>query len=51
VLVVRVHDLAPKSIWKERYGHINDFEELLVEHGTIVLKFFLHISKEEQESA
>ncbi len=49
VLVVRVHDLAPKSVWKERYGHINDFEELLVEHGTIVLKFFLHISKNEQQ--
>jgi len=49
VLVVRVHDLLPKSIWKERFDHINDFEELLSEHGTIVLKFFLHISKEEQE--
>jgi PPK2 family polyphosphate:nucleotide phosphotransferase len=49
VLVVRVHDLVPKSLWKERYDHINDFEELLAEHGTIVLKFFLHISKEEQE--
>jgi PPK2 family polyphosphate:nucleotide phosphotransferase len=49
VLVVRVNKLAPDSIWKERYGHINDFEELLIEHGTIVLKFFLHISKGEQE--
>jgi PPK2 family polyphosphate:nucleotide phosphotransferase len=49
VLVVRVHDLAAKSLWKERYGHINDFEELLAEHGTIVVKFFLHISKAEQE--
>ncbi|AKT37653.1 PPK2 family polyphosphate kinase [Chondromyces crocatus] len=49
VLVARVHDLVPKSLWKERYGHINDFEELLAEHGTIVLKFFLHISKKEQE--
>jgi PPK2 family polyphosphate:nucleotide phosphotransferase len=49
VLVVRVHDLAPKSLWKERYGHIADFEELLREHGCIVLKFFLHISKKEQE--
>jgi PPK2 family polyphosphate:nucleotide phosphotransferase len=49
VLVVRVHDLAPKSIWKERYGHIRDFEELLAEHGTIILKYFLHITKEEQE--
>jgi PPK2 family polyphosphate:nucleotide phosphotransferase len=49
VLVVRVHDLAPRSLWKERYGHIADFEELLAEHGCIVLKFFLHISKKEQE--
>jgi PPK2 family polyphosphate:nucleotide phosphotransferase len=49
VLAVRVHDLAPKALWKERYGHIVDFEELLAEHGTIVLKFFLHISKEEQK--
>jgi PPK2 family polyphosphate:nucleotide phosphotransferase len=49
VLVVRVHDLVPKSVWKPRYGHINDFEQLLVESGTIVLKFFLHISKNEQE--
>ncbi|HEX4942928.1 MAG TPA: PPK2 family polyphosphate kinase [Usitatibacteraceae bacterium] len=49
VLVVRVHDLAPKAVWKERFGHIADFEELLAEHGTIVLKYFLHITKEEQE--
>src|SRR5687767_7132656 len=49
VLVVRVHDFAPKKLWKERYGHIADFEELLAEHGTIVLKFFLHISSKEQK--
>ncbi|MCK6592910.1 MAG: polyphosphate kinase 2 family protein, partial [Polyangiaceae bacterium] len=49
VLVVRVHNLVPKSIWGERFGHIADFEELLVEHNTIVLKYFLHISKKEQE--
>jgi len=49
VLVVRVHDLAPRSLWKERYGHIVDFEELLAEHDTIVLKYFLHITKDEQE--
>jgi PPK2 family polyphosphate:nucleotide phosphotransferase len=49
VLVVRVHDLAPKALWKERYGHIADFEELLSEHGAIVLKFFLHITKDEQK--
>lgn len=49
VLVVRVNNLVPESLWKERFGHIRDFEELLVEHDTIVLKFFLHISKGEQE--
>ena len=49
VLVVRVHKLAPKELWGERFGHIRDFEELLVEHRTIVLKYFLHISKDEQK--
>jgi PPK2 family polyphosphate:nucleotide phosphotransferase len=49
VLVTRVRGLAPKSLWKERYGHIADFEELLAEHGTIVLKYFLHISRKEQK--
>jgi PPK2 family polyphosphate:nucleotide phosphotransferase len=49
VLVVRVNQLVPEPIWKERFGHIRDFEELLCEHDTIVLKFFLHISKGEQE--
>lgn len=49
VLVVRVHGLAPKTVWKERFGHIRDFEELLAEHGTIVLKYFLHVTREEQE--
>jgi PPK2 family polyphosphate:nucleotide phosphotransferase len=49
VLVVRVHGLAPKKLWKSHYGHIADFEALLAERGTIVLKYFLHITKEEQE--
>ena len=49
VLVVRVHGLAPKKLWKARYGHIRDFEELLAEHDTIVLKYFLHITRDEQE--
>ena len=49
VLVVRVHNLAPKPIWKARYDHINNFEQLLVDSKTIVLKFYLHISKKEQE--
>jgi len=49
VLVVRVHSLVREKLWRERYGHIVDFEELLAEHGAIVLKFFLHITKKEQK--
>ena len=48
VLVERVRDLAPKSMWSSRYEAINAFEESLVSEGTIILKFFLHISKQEQ---
>jgi PPK2 family polyphosphate:nucleotide phosphotransferase len=48
VLVVRVHDLVPKSVWSRRYELINDFERLLVETGTTVVKFFLAIDKDEQ---
>jgi PPK2 family polyphosphate:nucleotide phosphotransferase len=59
VLIVRVHDLIKnqkippglinKEIWNKRYREINDFEKYLYENGTIILKFFLHISKEEQK--
>jgi PPK2 family polyphosphate:nucleotide phosphotransferase len=49
VLVVRVHDLVPKAVWRKRYRQITDFERLLTETNTIVLKFFLHISRAEQE--
>ncbi|HVB95885.1 MAG TPA: polyphosphate kinase 2 family protein [Nitrososphaerales archaeon] len=48
VLVVRVHKLAPEEVWKARYQEINDFESMLCEEGTTILKFFLHISKDEQ---
>lgn len=48
VLVVRVHDLVPKAVWEKRYEQINAFEKILAENGTVILKFFLHISKEEQ---
>jgi PPK2 family polyphosphate:nucleotide phosphotransferase len=50
VLIVRVHDLVPKSVWQRRYEQINDFEEILTESGTVILKFFLHISREEQRA-
>ena len=49
VLVVRVHELVPREVWERRYDHINHFERLLADSGTIILKFFLHISKKEQE--
>lgn len=48
VLVVRVHDLVPEAVWSRRYDQINAFERLLVEEGTRIVKFFLHISREEQ---
>jgi PPK2 family polyphosphate:nucleotide phosphotransferase len=49
VLIVRVHGLVPPSVWKKRYRQICDFERMLVEEGTTILKFFLHISHEEQK--
>jgi PPK2 family polyphosphate:nucleotide phosphotransferase len=49
VLIVRVHNLVPKRVWRKRYDQINAFERLLVESGTHILKLFLYISKEEQK--
>jgi PPK2 family polyphosphate:nucleotide phosphotransferase len=49
VLVVRVHNLVPPEVWGRRYTQINDFERMLAEEGTTILKFFLHISKDEQK--
>src|SRR4051794_9467044 len=49
VLVVRVHNLAPESVWRPRFEHINAFEELLTDSSTILLKFYLHISQDEQK--
>jgi PPK2 family polyphosphate:nucleotide phosphotransferase len=48
VLVVRVHDIVPKAVWSRRYDQINDFEEMLAEEGTTIVKFFLYIDKDEQ---
>ena len=48
VLVVRVHKLVPRSVWSKRYDLINDFETMLSQNGTTILKFFLHISPQEQ---
>jgi PPK2 family polyphosphate:nucleotide phosphotransferase len=48
VLVVRVKDLAPPAVWRSRYAHIRQFERLLVDEGTAIVKLFVHISAEEQ---
>lgn len=48
VLVARVHELVPKKVWSKRYEFINDLEKLLAAHHTRIVKFYLHISKEEQ---
>lgn len=49
VLVVRVNNLVPEDVWRRRYAHINNFERLLHDSGTRVLKFYLHVSKDEQK--
>ncbi|CAN5589245.1 polyphosphate kinase 2 family protein [soil metagenome] len=48
VLIARVKKLVPKNVWSRRYSHINDFERMLTDEGTTIIKFYLHISKEEQ---
>jgi PPK2 family polyphosphate:nucleotide phosphotransferase len=48
VLVVRVHQMVPKDVWTQRYEQINDFEKMLSANGTVILKFFLHVSRDEQ---
>lgn len=50
VLVTRVHKLVSEDVVKKRYTHIKNFEQLLADNNTIVLKFFLHISKDEQKA-
>lgn len=49
VLVVRVHNLVPEAVWRQRYDEINNFEKMLVEEGTTIIKFYLNISKDEQK--
>jgi PPK2 family polyphosphate:nucleotide phosphotransferase len=48
VLIVRVHDLVPEAVWRKRYEQIKAFERMLYENGTVIMKFFLHISRDEQ---
>ena len=49
VLVVRVHNLVTEGMWRRRYAQINSFEKMLVEEGTTILKFYLHVTKDEQK--
>jgi PPK2 family polyphosphate:nucleotide phosphotransferase len=49
VLIARVHQLVPKNVWEARYEQINAFERILSQNAVCMLKFFLHISREEQE--
>lgn len=49
VIVVRVNNLVPKKVWGKRYNHINNFEKMLADEGTTILKFYLNISKDEQK--
>jgi PPK2 family polyphosphate:nucleotide phosphotransferase len=49
VLVARVQNLVPEKVWSRRYQQINNFEQLLIENELIILKFYLHISYDEQE--
>ncbi len=49
VLAVRVRNLKPRRVWRRRFKHINHFERMLVDEGTVIIKLFLHIGKEEQK--
>lgn len=49
VLAVRVNKLKPESVWRKRYRHIRDFEQLLIDEDTVILKFFLHINRATQK--
>jgi polyphosphate kinase 2 (PPK2 family) len=49
VLVPRVHDQVPKHVWTSRYDQINAFEQMLTANGVVILKFMLHVSRDEQK--
>lgn len=49
IIAVRVKELYPEKVWKKRYKHVVDFEQMLVDEGTTIVKIFLNISKEEQK--
>jgi PPK2 family polyphosphate:nucleotide phosphotransferase len=49
VLVVRIHNIVPPEVWSKRFAQIREFEQTLAQEGTLILKFFLHIDKDEQK--
>lgn len=49
VIATRVHNLVPKKVWSERFDQINDFERMLAQNSVVILKFFLHVSRDEQK--
>jgi polyphosphate kinase 2 (PPK2 family) len=49
ILVPRVRDLLPKKVWSARYEQINEFERMLTANGVVILKFMLHVSRDEQK--
>jgi len=48
IVAVKVKNLAPKSVWEKRFDHVVNFERMLMDEGTTILKFFLHVSRDEQ---
>ena len=50
VVAVRMYGIAPEQVWRPRYGHIREFERMLVDEGTTVLKVFLNVSRDEQRA-
>jgi PPK2 family polyphosphate:nucleotide phosphotransferase len=48
IVAVKVKNLAPRTVWEKRFDHVVNFERLLMDEGTTILKFFLHISRDEQ---
>ena len=51
VVTVRMRNLAPEEVWSRRPGHIREFERMLADEGTTLVKVFLHVSKDEQAQA
>ncbi len=49
ILAVRVRELCPESVWRKRFDHIANFEQMLADEGTTIVKIFLHISRDEQK--